>query len=97
MDYKIIWTNEAINNLEEILNYLIERWSQKEVDNFKRKLSKQIELIGFFPKMFPQSKYNPRLRKAVLSKQTNIFYQIKNNTIYLVYIFVNSKDIERLK
>jgi plasmid stabilization system protein ParE len=97
MDYKIIWTNEAINNLEEILNYLIERWSQKEVDNFKRKLSKQIELIGVFPKMFPQSKYNPKLRKAVLSKQTNIFYQIKNNTIYLVYIFVNSKDTEKLK
>jgi len=23
MDYKIFWTNEAINNLEEILNYLI--------------------------------------------------------------------------
>ena len=97
MDYKIIWTSEAINNPEEILNYLIERWSQKEVDNFKRKLSKQIELIGVFPKMFSQSKYNSKLRKAVLSKQTNIFYQIKNNTIYLVYIFVNSKDIERLK
>ena len=97
MDYKIIWTKEEINNLEEILNYLNERWSQKEVDNFKRKLSKQIELIGVFPKMFPISIYNPKLRKAVLSKQTNIFYQIKNNTIYLVYIFVNSKDTEKLK
>lgn len=97
MDYKIVWTKEAINNLEEILNYLIERWSQKEVDNFKRKLSNQIGLIGVFPKMFPQSINNPKLRKAVLSKQTSIFYQIKNNTIYLVYIFVNSKDVKRLK
>jgi plasmid stabilization system protein ParE len=97
MDYKIIWTIEAIDNLDEILNYLIEKWSQKEVDNFKRKLSKHIELIGIFPKMFPASIHNPKLRKAVLSKQTSIYYQIHNNTIYSVFIFVNSKDVKRLK
>ncbi len=49
MDYKIIWTNEAINNLEEILNYLIENWTQREVSNFKNKLSNQIHLIQQFP------------------------------------------------
>ena len=97
MDYKIIWTNEAINNLEEILNYLIEKWSQREVDNFKKKLSKKIEIIGLFPTMFPVSTYNLKLRKAVLSKQTTIYYQIDDNIIYLVFIFVNSKDVKRLR
>lgn len=97
MDYKIIWTNEAINNLEEILNYLNENWSKREVDNFKRKLSNQIELIGLFPTMFPVSSYNIKLRKAVLSKQTTIFYQINDKTINLVFIFLNSKDVKRLK
>jgi len=65
MDYKIIWTTEAVNNLEEILNYLNEKWSQREVDAFKKKLGKQIELIRLFPGMFPISQYNARLRKAV--------------------------------
>ena len=97
MDYKIFWTEEAINNLEEILNYLINHWSQKEVNNFKVKLSKQIELISSNPKIFPVSKYNPRLRKAVLSKQTTIFYEIKDNVIYLAYIFMNKKNIGRIK
>ncbi|MCF6332254.1 MAG: type II toxin-antitoxin system RelE/ParE family toxin [Draconibacterium sp.] len=67
MDYKIIWTNEAINNLEEILNYLIENWTQREISNFKNKLSNQIHLIQQFPQMFPVSLYNQRLRKAVLT------------------------------
>ena len=33
-EYKIFWTNEAINNLEEILDYLNFRWTEREVNNF---------------------------------------------------------------
>ncbi len=44
-DFKIFWTNEAINNLEEILDYLQSRWSEREIENFKKQLSKQINLI----------------------------------------------------
>lgn len=47
--------------------------------------------------MFPISSYQPRLRRVVLSKQTSIFYQVKNNVIYLAYIFINYKNTERLK
>jgi plasmid stabilization system protein ParE len=97
MDYRLIWTEEAIHNLENILDYLITNWSQTEVDKVKRKLSRQIELILQFPKMFPVSHYNPTLRKAVLSKQTTVFYQIKESEIYLVYLFVNRQDIKKVK
>lgn len=97
MDYKIYWTEEAIRNLEEIIDYLSSRWTQREVDKFKLKLSKQIDLISNNPKMFPKSIIQPRLRKAVLSKQTSVFYEIKENNIYLTYIFVNYKSTKRLK
>ena len=72
-DFKVYWTDEAINNLESILNYLGYKWTEREIENFKRKLVKQIELIRNNPQIFPVSKYNPKLRKAVLSKQTTIF------------------------
>jgi plasmid stabilization system protein ParE len=97
MDYKIFWTEEATRNLEEIIDYLYSRWTQREVDNFKVKLSRQIDLIGKNPKLFPVSTFQPRLRKAVLSKQTTIFYEVKNNIIYLAYIIVNYTSTERLK
>ena len=97
MGYKLFWTEEAILNLEDILDYLLLAWSQVEVNNFKQKLSKQLELILTFPKMFPVSNYNPRLRKAVLSRQTSIFYEIKGSIIYIVYLFVNRKNIETIK
>ena len=96
-NYKIFWTNEAISNLEEILNYLNNRWTQREIDNFKKRLAKQISIIEQNPNLFPISRYNPRLRKAVLSKQTTIFYQVSDQIIYLVYLFNTEQDIERIK
>ncbi len=96
-DYKIFWTDEAINNLESILDYLSNRWTQREVENFKIKLSRQIELIKKNPKLFPISGHNNRLRKAVLSKQTTIFYELSGSIIYLVYLFNNKQHIEKIK
>jgi plasmid stabilization system protein ParE len=96
-DYKIYWTDEAINNLESILDYLKENWTQREIDNFKEILGKQIELIENNPRLFPISKYNNRLRKAVLSKQTTIFYELSGQIIYLVYLFSNKQSIKRIK
>ena len=97
MDYKIFWTEEAIANFEEILDYLSTNWTKREVDNFKEKLSKQINLINRNPRIFPVSTFQPRLRKAVLSKQTSIYYEVRGSIIYLVYVFVNFKDTDNLK
>ena len=97
MDYNIFWSEEAIKNLDSILDYLIDKWSDREVSNFKKKLSKQIELIIRNPFMFPVSEYQPSLRKAVLSRQTTMFYEIKGQNIKLVYLFVNKMNINKIK
>ena len=97
MDYKIHWTDESIRNLEVILDYLKFKWTDKEIINFKDKLNHQLDLIKQNPMMFPSSQYQPRLRKAVLSKQTTIFYEVKENIIYLAYLHINRKDINNIK
>jgi len=48
----------------------------RELSKFKSKLSKQLDLIQKNPRLFPISEVQPRLRKAVLSKQTTIFYEL---------------------
>lgn len=97
MAYNLRWSEEAVKNLEQILNYLSENWSQKEVDNFKKRFKKQVTLIRQFPQMFPASSYNQKLRKSLLSKQTTIFFEIKDDTIMLVYIFNTYQDIDKIK
>ena len=95
-DYKIFWTGEAVDNLASILGYLEERWTQKEVGHFKYKLTKQLDLIVQNPEIFPVSQINPRLRKAVLSIQTTIFYELSGKIIYLVYLFSNYQNLDRI-
>ena len=96
-DYKIFWTKEAVDNLESILGYLEEIWTQKEVDNFKHKLTKQLDLIVQNPELFPVSQINPKLRKAVLSIQTTIYYKLSGQIIFLVYLFGNYQDPHRIQ
>ena len=73
------------------------KWTDKEVDNFKNKLSHQIDLITQKPFMFPASISNPRLRRAVMSKQTTVFYEVNDNVVYLAYLHINKRDLDRIK
>lgn len=96
MDYKLRWSDESVKNLEDILDDIKFKWTDKEVDNFKNKLSHQLDLIVQNPLMFPVSTIKKGLRKAVLSKQTTIFYQIIDNIVYLTYLHINKKDINSI-
>lgn len=95
--HKIFWSDEALRNLEEILNYLRTHWTEKEIVDFNKNLLKQLELIASFPLMAPVTSQNGRLRKSVLSRQTSIVYEFRENIIYLVYLFDNRKDPKKLK
>lgn len=35
-DYKLFWSDKAIKNLEAILKYLHNRWTQRKVDKLKK-------------------------------------------------------------
>ncbi len=99
MAYKhpVIWSEEAVRNLEEILDYIVNRWTQRDVNNFKTKLSRQLNLISQNPNLFPVSGVQPRLRKAVLSRQTTIFYEFSNDSVHIVYLFNNAKNPDKIK
>ena len=96
MDYKIFWSDESLENLDNILSYLEEEWTSKEIEKFKSKLGKQIQLIAESPKIFPVSQFQPRLRKAVLSRHTTVFYEINGNQIYIAYLFSNRMNINKI-
>ena len=95
--FEIFWTKESLTNLEDILDYLISAWSQREVVNFKSKLSKQLKLISKYPLLFPASQINPNLRKAVLSKQTTVFYKIQDKHIYIIYLFDTRQNPNKIR
>jgi plasmid stabilization system protein ParE len=97
MGYKLRWTEEAAQNLDDILDYFERRWTEKETFEFKRKLSALLLMITENPLLFPVSDYRSDLRRAVLSNQTSIYYLVKKEEIHLIFLFDNRMDTERLK
>ena len=75
--YKIIWSDKAINSPKDIIEYLENRWTQKEIENFARLLDKQLELISSNPYLFPKGSQSKNIRKSVLTMYTSIYYYIK--------------------
>lgn len=50
--FKIIWSDEAKNNLSWIINYLEINWTEKELRFFFQGLEKTFQLISQNPQLF---------------------------------------------
>ena len=53
---QVIWSEEAINNLKEIIDYLEWKWTERELMNFDNKLEWQVDIITKHPLSYSKSK-----------------------------------------
>ncbi|MBA6154398.1 type II toxin-antitoxin system RelE/ParE family toxin [Gelidibacter maritimus] len=90
--YKILWTDHAISELKETIEYLENNWTEKEISKFVAKLDHTIELISKMPEIFPESFKKKNIRKAVVEKHNNLYYRINKNSIEIVSLFSNRKN-----
>ncbi len=94
--YKLIWSDEALNNLKGIINYLEINWTNREIKKFAQLLEKQLLRIKENPFLFAESDKSNGLRRSVLSKQTTIYYRINDNDIRIISLFDNRQNPNKL-
>ncbi|WP_194976581.1 type II toxin-antitoxin system RelE/ParE family toxin [Aquiflexum lacus] len=90
MNFEVIWTKEADTTLGEIILHLEKEWYQKQIFNFLDRIEKLIELIKVYPYLFPVSK-TKGLRKAVINKQSSLFYKVDQDKIIIISVRSNAK------
>ncbi len=95
--YKLLWSDRALVDLQNIIQFLTEKWTAKEIQNFARKLDKRIELIVANPAIFPKTIRRRNVRKSVLTKHTVIYYHVIGNTITVVALFDPRQNPKKLK
>lgn len=95
--YKILWTDQAIYELKETVEYLENNWTEKELRKFAAKLDHTIELISKMPEIFPESVEKKHIRKAVVEKHNNLYYRINKNSIEIISLFANRKNPTKKK
>ena len=85
---EVIWSEEAIRNLKDIIYWLELKWSFRELQKFSHKLDRQIEILKKQPFSFPVSR-KTNVRRAVISRQTTLYYQIDDGILKIVSLFDN--------
>lgn len=99
MAFKIIWTQEAITTFELNIEFLKNRWTEREIKRFVLKTQETILLIQKNPLLFPISKKSKQIRKTLIVKQISLFYRFSSeiNTIYLLTFWNNFQNPKKLK
>lgn len=64
--YKLLWSERALSDLKNIVDYLLENWTEKELKNFARSLDKRLEIILFNPRIFPKTRKEEKLKNQFL-------------------------------
>ena len=96
MALEIEWTAEAERQLDQIIEYLAIRWTQKETEIFFQKLEKGIEIISRNPKQQKQSLRKENTYEYQLSKQTTIFYDFDTTKATILLLWQNAMNPENL-
>jgi plasmid stabilization system protein ParE len=87
MTYQITWTDNAQEDLQQIIDYLNENWSQKDADLFSEKLLIRIDILIKSPLIGKKSDIFPSVRRIVITKHNSLFYSIEGDSIKILNIF----------
>jgi plasmid stabilization system protein ParE len=93
----VIWSNESVRSVDQIIKFLNENWTTKEVEIFLIALAGFEEIVSRFPEIYPKSLIKKGYRKAVILKQISIIYSVEKNTIKIHTLFDNRQDPAKLK
>ena len=89
----IFWTDRALQNAISIKEYLLLKFSDKEVESFLSLLNAFEIAISAFPKLYSLSSIKHGIRRAVLNKALSVFYRIRKNNIEVLAIIDNRCDL----
>ena len=94
---EVIWASFAIQELDDILEYLETNWNKAVSEAFFDKLIHAIELIRLNPYQFPSILKEKSYHKCVVTKHNTIFYSIPSDSIIrILHIFDTRQDPGKL-
>jgi plasmid stabilization system protein ParE len=80
----------------ELLEYIARRFGPEKAKEIFDNIEHTLSLISKAPEMYPKSRRREGLRKCVFSKQTSIYYRVRENCIEVVSFRPNKNDPEKL-
>jgi plasmid stabilization system protein ParE len=89
---KIKWTKRAKNSFDQTVDHLQKEWSLTSAINFVKKANNFIETLKDQPKIGKPEIARRDLRSFVLTRQTTVFYRIKDNEVIILLKFFSTRQ-----
>jgi plasmid stabilization system protein ParE len=95
--YKILWTDNALKELEKTIEYLEENWTDKELRNLAESLEETISLISQNPQIFQASEKKKDIRRAVILSLNTLYYRVSEDKVEILSFFGNRQNPKKRK
>ncbi len=77
MSYTITWTEEALSTFEERIAYLKLHWTEREIVNFKSRVSEYLKVLEAEPLMAKRPGRFKNVHIGLILKQVSLVYRVK--------------------
>ena len=95
--YKILWTDFALSELENTIEYLEKNWTERELHNLAIEIEETLNLLSHNPNLFQKSDTKNEIRRVVVAKHNTLYYRINNNSIEIISFFSNRQSPKKRK
>lgn len=81
---EVKWTERSLSNALDIKEYIRVKFSRKEVLKFEILLKQFETTVSNFPALYPESENQKLLRRAVIHKNTTVYYIFEENVVTVI-------------
>ncbi|MFM2223981.1 MAG: hypothetical protein RJA07_183 [Bacteroidota bacterium] len=98
MAYKIVWTPLATETFDHVIDYLENRWTKKEIENFITRTEHIISILKINPYAFRKS-LKANIHEVLITKHNLLLYQINTtkNIVELLTFFDTRQHPQKKK
>jgi plasmid stabilization system protein ParE len=86
MAYKIVWLPTAEKRFDEIIAYLEQAWTAKEIEALIHKTNEVIAILSVSPVSFRKSP-GKKIHEVLVTKHNLLLYRIKGKRVELLTFF----------
>lgn len=95
-EFKIVWTDLALEELKKTVDYLETNFTIKEKDKLGDEIERILSIIIHSPNIFPLSD-KQMVRKTVILKYNTMYYRVVGNEIQILSFFSNRQNSNKRK
>lgn len=90
--YRLIWADEAKADLQNIYDFIHDKWSLKEAEHFLDRVKEFEDIIRMYPESFKSSSSVEGVRLGFIHRNTTAVNRVIQGPIEILSLFDNRED-----